>query len=137
VLAAKKRLGLSWAEIAEKTGLSPVFTHSAAMGMNSMPEEGAKNLVAALELPDEAVSVLMEYPTKVWDQAVPTDPCIYRLYEIVAVYGPTMKALIQEEFGDGIMSAIDFDMSISRVENPKGDRVKVEMSGKFLKYNTW
>ncbi len=137
VLAAKKRLGLSWAEIAEKTGLSPVFTHSAAMGMNSMPEEGAKNLVAALELPDEAVSVLMDYPTKVWDQAVPTDPCIYRLYEIVAVYGPTMKALIQEEFGDGIMSAIDFDMSISRVENPKGDRVKVEMSGKFLKYNTW
>jgi cyanate lyase len=137
VLAAKKRLGLSWAEIAEKTGLSPVFTHSAAMGMNSMPEEGAKNLVAALELPDEAVSVLMEYPTKVWDQAVPTDPCIYRLYEIVAVYGPTMKALIQEEFGDGIMSAIDFDMVISRVENPKGDRVKVEMTGKFLKYNTW
>jgi cyanate lyase len=137
VLAAKKRLGLSWAEIAEKTGLSPVFTHSAAMGMNSMPEEGAKNLVAALELPDEAVSVLMDYPTKVWEQAVPTDPCIYRLYEIVAVYGPTMKALIQEEFGDGIMSAIDFDMSISRVENPKGDRVKVEMSGKFLKYNTW
>ena len=137
VLAAKKRLGLSWAEIAEKAGLSPVFTHSAAMGMNSMPEEGAKNLVAALELPEEAVSVLMDYPTKTWDQAVPTDPCIYRLYEIVAVYGPTMKALIQEEFGDGIMSAIDFDMSISRVENPKGDRVKVEMSGKFLKYNTW
>jgi cyanate lyase len=79
----------------------------------------------------------MDYPTKVWEQAVPTDPCIYRLYEIVAVYGPTMKALIQEEFGDGIMSAIDFDMSTSRVENPKGDRVKVEMSGKFLKYNTW
>jgi cyanate lyase len=121
----------------KKTGLSPVFTHSAAMGMNSMPEEGARNLVAALGLPEEAVSVLMEYPTKVWDQTVPTDPCIYRLYEIVAVYGPTMKALIQEEFGDGIMSAIDFDMSISRVENPKGDRVKVEMSGKFLKYNTW
>ncbi|MBF9058005.1 cyanase [Rhodobacterales bacterium HKCCSP123] len=137
VLAAKKRLGLSWAEIAVKTGLSPVFTHSAAMGMNSMPEQAAKNLVAALELPDEAVSVLMDYPTKVWEQTVPTDPCIYRLYEIVAVYGPTMKALIQEEFGDGIMSAIDFDMNISRVENPKGDRVKVEMSGKFLKYNTW
>ena len=137
VLAAKKRLGLGWAEIAEKTGLSPVFTHSAAMGMNSMPEAAAKNLVAALDLPQEAVSVLMEYPTKIWDQAVPTDPCIYRLYEIVGVYGPTMKALIQEEFGDGIMSAIDFDMVISRVESPKGDRVKVEMSGKFLKYNSW
>ncbi len=137
VLAAKKRLGLSWAEIAEKTGLSPVFTHSGALGMNSMPEDAAKKLVAALDLPEEAVSVLMEYPTKVWEQAVPTDPCIYRLYEIVGVYGPTMKALIQEEFGDGIMSAIDFDMYITRVEHPKGDRVKVEMTGKFLKYNSW
>ncbi len=137
VLAAKKRLGLSWAAIAEKTGLSPVFTHSGAMGLNSMPEDAAKKLVAALGLPQEAVDVLMEYPTKIWEQAVPTDPCIYRLYEIVGVYGPTMKAIIQEEFGDGIMSAIDFDMVISRVESPKGDRVKVEMTGKFLKYNSW
>ena len=81
--------------------------------------------------------MLEEYPTKIWEQAVPTDPCIYRLYEIVGVYGPTIKALIQEEFGDGIMSAIDFDMKITRVANPKGDRVKVEMSGKFLGYNSW
>ncbi len=137
VLAAKKRLGLSWAAIAEKTGLSPVFTHSGAMGLNSMPEDAAKNFVEALGLPQEAVDVLMEYPTKIWEQAVPTDPCIYRLYEIVGVYGPTMKAIIQEEFGDGIMSAIDFDMVISRVESAKGDRVKVEMTGKFLKYNSW
>lgn len=137
VLAAKKRLGLSWAEIAEKTGKSAVFTHSAAMGLNSMPEDAARNLVAALDLPSEAVSVLMDYPTKIWEQAVPTEPCIYRLYEIVGVYGPTMKAIIQEEFGDGIMSAIDFDMIISRVPQPKGDRVKVEMTGKFLKYNDW
>ncbi len=93
--------------------------------------------LALLDLPQEAVSVLEEYPTKIWEQAVPTDPCIYRLYEIVGVYGPTMKALIQEEFGDGIMSAIDFDMKITRVANPKGDRVKVEMSGKFLGYNAW
>jgi len=137
VLVAKKKLGLSWAEIAEKTGKSAVFTHSAAMGLNSMPEDAARNLVAALGLPEDAVEVLMEYPTKIWEQAVPTDPCIYRLYEIVGVYGPTMKAIIQEEFGDGIMSAIDFDMSITRVPNPKGDRVKVEMTGKFLKYNDW
>ena len=68
---------------------------------------------------------------------MPTDPCIYRLYEIVGVYGPTIKTLIQEEFGDGIMSAIDFDMQITRVANPKGDRVKIEMSGKFLGYNSW
>jgi cyanate lyase len=137
ILAAKKRKKLKWEEIAAAIGLSPVFTHSAAMGMNSMPAAKAAALVEFLDLPTEAKEVLEEYPTKIWDQAVPTDPCVYRLYEIVGVYGPTMKAIIQEEFGDGIMSAIDFDMIITRVPNPKGDRVKVEMTGKFLKYNDW
>lgn len=137
ILGAKKRKRLKWEQIAESIGLSPVFTHSACMGMNSMPADKAAALVALLDLPAEAKEVLEEYPTKIWDQAVPTDPCIYRLYEIVGIYGPTMKALIQEEFGDGIMSAIDFDMVISRVPNPKGDRVKVEMSGKFLAYANW
>ena len=137
ILAAKKRNGMKWEEIAEGIGLSPVFTHSACMGMNSMPADKASALVALLDLPAEAQDVLEEYPTKIWEQAVPTDPCIYRLYEIVGVYGPTMKALIQEEFGDGIMSAIDFDMVISRVPHPKGDRVKVEMSGKYLAYANW
>ncbi len=137
ILAAKKRNGMKWAEIAEGIGLSPVFTHSACMGMNSMPADKAAALVALLDLPAEAQEVLEEYPTKLWEQAVPTDPCIYRLYEIVGVYGPTMKALIQEEFGDGIMSAIDFDMVISRVPHPKGDRVKVEMTGKYLAYANW
>jgi cyanate lyase len=137
ILSARKRKRLKWEQIAESIGLSPVFTHSACMGMNSMPADKAAALVALLDLPAEAQEVLQEYPTKIWDQAVPTDPCIYRLYEIVGVYGPTMKALIQEEFGDGIMSAIDFDMVISRVPNPKGDRVKVEMSGKFLAYANW
>jgi len=137
ILSAKKRKRLKWEQIAESIGLSPVFTHSACMGMNSMPSDKAAALVALLDLPAEAQEVLEEYPTKIWEQAVPTDPCIYRLYEIVGVYGPTMKALIQEEFGDGIMSAIDFDMVITRVPNPKGDRVKVEMSGKFLAYANW
>ena len=137
ILAARKARGLSLGGIAQRIGMSPVFTHSACMGMNAMPKVKAEALVALLDLPEEAVSVLEEYPTKIWEQAVPTDPCIYRLYEIVGVYGPTMKALIQEEFGDGIMSAIDFDMKITRVANPKGDRVKVEMSGKFLGYNSW
>lgn len=137
ILSARKRKRLKWEQIAESIGLSPVFTHSACMGMNSMPADKAAALVALLDLPAEAQEVLEEYPTKIWDQAVPTDPCIYRLYEIVGVYGPTMKALIQEEFGDGIMSAIDFDMVISRVPSPKGDRVKVEMSGKFLAYANW
>ena len=137
ILAAKKRGGLTWEGIAETIGMSPVWTHSAAMGMNAMPQDKAEALVAALDLPAEAVDALTESPTKIWDQAVPTDPCMYRFYEIVGVYGPTLKALIHEKFGDGIMSAIDFDMRVERVENPKGDRVKVTMSGKYLAYNSW
>lgn len=137
ILTAKRQAGLTWEGIAEAIGMSPVWTHSAAMGMNAMPQDKAEALAAHLALPQQAVLVLQESPTKVWTQAVPTDPCIYRLYEIVGVYGPTIKALIHEKFGDGIMSAIDFDMQISRVQNPKGDRVKIEMSGKYLSYNAW
>ena len=137
ILSAKKQAGLTWEEIADKIGMSPVWTHSAAMGMNAFPAEKAKLMVSAMGLPQEAESLLVESPTKIWTQAVPTDPCIYRFYEIVGVYGPTLKALIQEKFGDGIMSAIDFHMSVTREENPKGDRVKVEMSGKYLGYNSW
>jgi cyanate lyase len=137
ILSAKKQAGLTWEEIAEKIEMSPVWTHSACMGMNAFPAEKAKLMVSVMGLPQEAESVLSESPTKIWEQSVPTDPCIYRLYEIVGVYGPTLKALIQEKFGDGIMSAIDFDMSVTKVESPKGDRVKVEMSGKYLAYNAW
>ncbi len=137
ILAAKKRQGLTWEAIAEQIGMSPVWTHSAAMGMNAMPAEKAAALTALLSLPEGSQEILEESPTKVWEQAVPTDPCIYRFYEIVGVYGPTLKAIIQEKFGDGIMSAIDFDMSVSRVAHPKGDRVKIEMSGKYLAYNAW
>lgn len=137
IIAAKKQAGLTWEEIAEKIGMSPVWTHSASMGMNAFPPEKAALMVKTMGLPQEAESVLEESPTKVWEQTVPADPCIYRFYEVVGVYGPTLKALIHEKFGDGIMSAIDFDMSVTRVEHPKGDRVKVEMSGKYLSYNAW
>lgn len=137
ILSAKRQAGLTWQDIADKIGMSPVWTHSAAMGMNAFPAEKADEIVAYLELPEAAAAVLVESPTKIWAQTVPTDPCIYRFYEIVGVYGPTLKALIHEEFGDGIMSAIDFDMSVSRVPHEKGDRVKVEMSGKYLSYNAW
>lgn len=137
ILSAKRTAGLTWEGIAEQIDMSPVWTHSAAMGMNAMPKDKADALVSVMGLPQEAALVLTESPTKIWEQAVPTDPCIYRLYEIVGVYGPTIKAIIQEKFGDGIMSAIDFDMQITRVENPKGDRVKIEMSGKYLGYNSW
>ncbi|MEL7044059.1 MAG: cyanase [Pseudomonadota bacterium] len=137
IVSRKRERKLTWEEIAKAIAMSPVWTHSAAMGMQAMPREKAEALVAYLGLPETAVAVLEECPTKMWEQTVPTDPCIYRLYEIVGVYGPTIKALIHEEFGDGIMSAIDFDMSIDREPNPKGDRVKIEMSGKFLSYNSW
>ena len=137
ILSAKKQAGLTWEAIADKIGMSPIWTHSAAMGMNAFPADKARLMVSVMGLPQEAESVLVESPTKIWTQAVPTDPCIYRFYEIVGVYGPTLKAIIQEKFGDGIMSAIDFDMTVTRVEHPKGDRVKVEMSGKFLGYNSW
>jgi cyanate lyase len=137
IIEAKKKGGLTWEGIAEAIDMSPIFTHSACMGMNAFPADKAVALAKLLGLSEEAVSVLEESPTKVWEQAVPTDPCIYRFYEIVGVYGPTLKALIHEKFGDGIMSAIDFDMSLTRVEHPKGDRVKIEMSGKYLQYNNW
>lgn len=137
ILSAKRTSGMTWEEIADKIGMSPVWIHSAAMGMNAMPKDKAESLTQVMGLPQEAAIVLTESPTKIWEQAVPTDPCIYRLYEIVGVYGPTIKAIINEKFGEGIMSAIDFDMQITRVENPKGDRVKIEMSGKYLSYNSW
>ncbi|WP_375279811.1 cyanase [Pseudooctadecabacter sp.] len=137
ILSAKKQAGLTREQIAEKIDMSPIWTHSAAMGMNAFPADKAALMVQTMGLPQEVESVLAESPTKIWEQAVPTDPCIYRFYEIVGVYGPTLKAIIQEKFGDGIMSAIDFDMSVTRVEHPKGDRVKVEMSGKFLGDNSW
>jgi cyanate lyase len=137
IIEAKKKAALTWDGIANAIGMSPVFTHSACMGMNAFPADKAAELVKVLGLTEDAVSVLEESPTKIWEQAIPTDPCIYRFYEIVGVYGPTLKALIHEEFGDGIMSAIDFEMSVKREAHSKGDRVKIEMSGKYLQYNAW
>lgn len=137
IMAKKKQTGITWASIAETIGMSEVFTTSACLGMNSMPRDKADQLAQYLGLPQEAGPVLAEFPTKVFDQAVPTDPCIYRLYEIVGVYGHTLKELIQEKGGDGIMSAIDFEMYVEKVPNPKGDRIEIKMSGKFLPYKSW
>lgn len=136
-LTAKKKAGLGWEQIADRVGMSPVWTHAAATGMAGMPPDKARALAEVLGLPEEAVEVLVEPPSKDWSREIPTDPCIYRLYEIAGVYGPSFKALVHEKFGDGIMSAIDFDMEVDRIEDPKGDRVKVEMSGKFLPYKQW
>ena len=137
ILAAKAAKKIGWEQIAEKTGLAPVFTTSACLGMKSMQKEKGEKLCAARGLPAEVSVALQEFPHKNWDKLVPTDPVIYRLYEIVGVYGETIKQIIHEKFGDGIMSAIDFSMHIEKVPDPKGDRVKVTMNGKFLQYKTW
>ena len=137
ILAAKASMGMTWEQIAESIGMSPVFTCSACMGMNSMPEEKAQALVSLLDLSPDMVKMLTTPPSKDWNRDIPTDPCIYRLYEICGVYGETIKALIHEKFGDGIMSAIDFEMEVGKIENPKGDRVQITMSGKYLAYNQW
>ena len=137
IFAIKKENNLSWQDIADAIGKSVVWTTSACLGMNSCPEGVADKLVAFLGLPAESKSVLMEYPTKEWDKSVPQDPLIYRLYEVVGVYGDTLKEVIQEKFGDGIMSAIDFSMDVEKQEDPKGDRVVLTLNGKFLPYKTW
>ncbi|MDN3638816.1 cyanase [Simiduia curdlanivorans] len=137
IILAKKSKGLSWESIAAELGASTVWVTSACLGMNSMSKEPAQKLCALLNLPDAAMASLMEYPTKTWDQSIPQDPLIYRLYEVVGVYGETLKEVIQEKFGDGIMSAIDFSLEVDKEENPKGDRVVVTMNGKFLPYKAW
>jgi cyanate lyase len=137
ILEAKKAKGMSWEELAGTVGLAPVFLTSACFGMNSLKAEAADKVASALGLGPEISECLQEFPHKSWDKLVPTDPVIYRLYEIVGVYGDTIKALIHEKFGDGIMSAIDFSMHIDKEENPAGDRVVVTMNGKFLPYKSW
>ena len=137
IFAIKKEKSLTWEAIANSIGMSTVWTTSACLGMNSCPPEVAEKLVAFLGLPVGAQAVLMAYPTKEWDKSVPQDPLVYRLYEVVGVYGETLKEVIQEKFGDGIMSAIDFSMEVEKEENPKGDRVILTLNGKFLPYKAW
>jgi len=137
IILAKRDKNLSWDAIAAELNLGTVWVTSACLGMNSMPEAPAAALCNLLELPEGAQEALMRYPTKTWEKEVPQDPLVYRLYEIVGVYGETLKEVIQEKFGDGIMSAIDFSMDVDKQEDPKGDRVVVTMNGKFLPYKTW
>jgi len=137
IILAKSEKKLSWEEIASSVGLSSVFLTSACLGQNSLKPEYAAKLCEVLSLGKDVETALMEYPYKSWDFSVPQDPLIYRFYEVVGVYGETMKTLIHEKFGDGIMSAIDFSMDIEKEENPAGDRVVVTMNGKFLPYKSW
>lgn len=137
VVLAKADKKLTWEQIAAEVGMSPVWTTSACLGQNSMPKEYADKLCKFLNLGPEVSAALQAFPYKGSETMVPTDPLIYRLYEIVQVYGPTLKELIHEKFGDGIMSAIDFTMHVEKVPDPKGDRVKLTMNGKFLPYKMW
>ena len=137
LIGAKLEKGLSWETMGEELGMSPVWLASACLGMNSAPKEKAAAIAQYLGFGEDIASALEAYPTKIWDQTVPTDPLIYRLYEVVGVYGETLKEVIQEKFGDGIMSAIDFSMEVDKIEDPKGDRVLLTLNGKFLPYKSW
>lgn len=137
IMAVKIEKKLTWEAIGAELGMSPVWLTSACLGMNSASAENAKAITDFLGLDSNVTKALEAYPTKVWDQTVPTDPLIYRLYEVVGVYGDTLKEVIQEKFGDGIMSAIDFSMDVEKIEDPKGDRVLLTLNGKFLPYKSW
>lgn len=137
ILQAKIDKGLKWDDIAKATGLSPEYTCSACLGMNHLEKQHADAVARVLGLDSTVSATLQQFPHKTWSQTIPTDPVIYRWYEIVGVYGETIKELISEKFGDGIMSAIDFTMSIDKQADPKGDRVVVTLNGKFLPYKSW
>ena len=139
ILGAKQKQKLSWEQIAKGVGRHKIWTTAALLGQHPMSAEEAESAVKILGFVEgearDILSTLQEFPMRgALDSAVPVDPTIYRFYELIQVYGPTIKALIHEEFGDGIMSAIDFDMEIKRKEDPKGDRVVVTLNGKFLPY---
>ena len=138
VVMMKLKKGLTWTKIAKAVGESKEWTTAALLGQMQMTKEQAEAAGKLLGLPGYAVLLLQQAPYKgSLPTAVPTDPLIYRFYELVNVYGTTFKGLIHEEFGDGIMSAIDFKMDLTREPDPKGDRVKIVMSGKYLQYKTY
>ncbi len=138
VVAAKIKKDLTWTKIAEVVDQSKEWSTAALLGQMAMTKKQAEAAGKLLGLSEEAVLLLQQVPYKgSLPTAVPTDPLIYRWYEIVNVYGTTIKELIHEEFGDGIMSAIDFSIKIARESDPKGDRVNVVMSGKYLAYKTY
>jgi cyanate lyase len=136
VRAAKARLGVTWDQLAEAVGRPVGWTTSALLGQQPMSAAEAEAAASLLDLDKDVIQALRLQPTRgALETAVPTDPTIYRFYEILQVYGPTIKELIHEEFGDGIMSAINFRFDVKRVSDPAGDRVVVTLDGKFLPYD--
>jgi cyanate lyase len=137
ILTAKRARGLTFQELADRLDKDRVWLTAALLGQHPFDATTAEAVVDLLALPggDDAVALLQEVPMRgSGEQTVPTDPTIYRLYEVLQVYGPALKALIHEEFGDGIMSAIAFNLEIDRREDPDGDRVRITLDGKFLPY---
>ncbi len=138
IIAAKKAKGWTWPQVAEKLGFSPVWTCAACLGQMSMTPETAEKAAVLFDLSPAEADLLAQAPYRgSLPSTPPTDPLIYRFYELISVYGTTWKEMIHEEFGDGIMSAIDFDMTMERQPDQKGDRVKLTMSGKFLPYKRY
>ncbi|HXF10057.1 MAG TPA: cyanase [Desulfuromonadaceae bacterium] len=138
IVAAKKAKKTTWAAIARAAGLSEIYTTSACLGENALDAEAAAKVAAHLGLGPEIADALTEFSCKgEASPLVPKEPLAYRFQEIIYVYGRTMKEIIEEKFGAGIMSAIDFTMEVEKVPDPKGDRVKVTMNGKFLPYKKW
>ena len=142
LLVAKKAKGLTFEEISKSVGRDKVWVTAAIMGQATMSKDEAEKTVKTLGVSEGTASLvaeaLQEMPMKgSLDDAVPVDPLLYRFHEITQVYGTTLKALIHEMFGDGIMSAIDFEIDIQKKEDPKGDRVVVTYNGKFLPYRKW
>ena len=138
ILAAKAAKKTTWAAIAKAAGTSEVYACSACLGENALSPDEAKKVGKFLKLSPKVATALTEFAKK--GEAAPTvpkEPLQYRFQEIIYVYGATMKAIVEEKFGAGIMSAIDFSLDIEKVPDPKGDRVKVVMNGKFLPYKKW
>ena len=137
-MAAKRAKGLSFADLEQAMGRDEVWIASLFYGQSTASPEEAQQLSNLLGLDPATCEALQAYPTKgCLDPVIPTDPLIYRFYEIIQVYGMPLKDVIQEKFGDGIMSAIDFSLDVDKVADPAGDRVKVTMCGKFLAYKKW
>ena len=138
ILATKVRKGIKWSEVAKAVGQSKAWTTAACLGQTQMSKAQAEVVARLFGLTDEQTAWLQIPPYRgSLPTTLPTDPLIYRLYEIMNVYGTTVKELIHEEFGDGIMSAIDFTLDVSRESDPKGDRVRLVFSGKFLPYKVF
>lgn len=137
VLVAKKRLGLRWDDLAKAVGQSTEWTTSALLGQQTLTGDQAAVVGGVLELDVDTVDALTLPPVRGAQATDTTDPLAYRLAEVVQVYGSTISELVREEFGDGIVSAIDFELKLKRVKDPKGDRVVITLDGKFLPYRIW